>query len=75
MAIVPAGSETGIYYIPVSGLPFKCPWQRLKDFARNPQPDGTFIDIDHAMVFPNTTDGWVRVKGKEAFRKAYGTSP
>ncbi len=74
MPLIPPGDETGEYYIAVAGLPWNCSWQKLKDFARNQQPDGSYIEIDHAMVYPhNQTDGWVRVKGKENFLKAYGT--
>jgi hypothetical protein len=71
MPHVPAGNITGVYYIVVAGLPWACSWQRLKDFARNQQPDGRCIEIDHAMVYPDSTDGWVRVKGKENFLKAF----
>ena len=73
MPQVSAGNKTGIYYIIVAGLPWQCTWQRLKDFARNAQPDGSYIEIDHAMVYPESpTNGWVRVKGKETFKKALG---
>lgn len=71
MPHVPAGNITGVYYIVVAGLPWTCSWQRLKDFARNQQPDGKCIEIDHAMVYPDSTDGWVRVKGRENFLKAF----
>ena len=71
MPQVAAGDITGLYYIVVAGLPWQCTWQRLKDFARN-GPDGAFIDIDHALVYPDSTDGWVRVKGKENFQRALG---
>ncbi|KAE9378686.1 hypothetical protein N431DRAFT_292982, partial [Stipitochalara longipes BDJ] len=71
MPLVPAGDETGEYYIPICGLPWNTSWQKLKDFARNQKPDGTYIEIDHAMVYPhNQTDGWVRVKGKDNFLRA-----
>lgn len=72
MPRVPAGNITGIYYIVVAGLPWQCSWQRLKDFARNQQADGTCFDIDHAMVYPDSTDGWVRVKGIDIFKKTLG---
>jgi len=68
---VPPGNKTGVYYIIIAGLPFRCSWQDLKDFARNRLDDGTYINIDHAMVYPKSTDGWVRVKGKTAFLKAF----
>lgn len=75
MPRVPAGNLTGVYYIVVAGLPWSCSWQRLKDFARNQQPDGKCIDIDHAMVYPDSTDGWVRVNGRENFLKAFSEPP
>jgi hypothetical protein len=75
MPLVPAGDETGDYYIIVAGLPWNLSWQKLKDFARNQQPDGSYIEIDHAMIYPqNQTNGWVRVKGKENFLRALGMS-
>lgn len=69
---VAPGNLTGVYYIIVAGLPFKCSWQDLKDFARNGRGDGPCIDIDHAMIYPSSTDGWVRVKGKRNFLRALG---
>jgi hypothetical protein len=75
MTRVPPGDETGIYYIIVAGLPWQCPWQKLKDFARNQQADGSWIEVDHAMVYPDTTNGWVRVKGKAEFLKVLGIFP
>jgi hypothetical protein len=75
MPLVPAGDETGDYYIIVAGLPWNLSWQKLKDFARNQQPDGSYIEIDHAMIYPqNQTNGWVRVRGKENFLRALGMS-
>jgi hypothetical protein len=47
----------------------KCP---MYNFCRNQQHDGTFIDIDHAFVYPESTGGWARVKGKKNFLKAMG---
>jgi hypothetical protein len=76
MPLVPAGDETGDYYIIVAGLPWNCSWQRLKDFARNQQLDGSYIEVDHAMIYPhNQTNGWVRVKGKDNFLRALGMPP
>jgi hypothetical protein len=72
MSPVPPGDQTGIYYIIVAGLPWQCSWQKLKDFARNQQPDGSWIEVDHAMVYPDTTNGWVRVKGRSDFLKVLG---
>lgn len=74
MPQVPAGKYTGVYYIPVAGLPWQCTWQKLKDFARNQQPDGSCIEIEHALVYPDSTNGWVRVKGIDNFREALGRS-
>lgn len=72
MPDVQPGDVTGVYYIVVAGLPWNCSWQKLKDFCRNQQRDGSFIDIDHAYVYPESTDGWARVKGKKNFLKAMG---
>ncbi len=74
MTKVPPGDKTGIYYVIIAGLPWQCSWQKLKDFARNQQPDGSWIEVDHAMVYPDTTNGWVRVKGKSEFLKVLGMS-
>ena len=73
---VPAGDETGEYYIIIAGLPWNISWQKLKDFARAQQSDGSYIEIDHVMIYPqNQTNGWVRVKGKENFLRAFGMAP
>ncbi|KAG9242020.1 hypothetical protein BJ878DRAFT_193317 [Calycina marina] len=69
MVQVAAGDITGLYYIPVANLPWGCTWQMLKDFARN-SSGGELLDIDHALVNSGSKTGWVRVKGKENFRKA-----
>lgn len=70
---VPPGDETGLYYIIIANLPWQCSWQRLKDFARNQQADGLCLNVDHAVVYPGTTNGWVRIKGKEDFHNALGS--
>lgn len=72
MSPIAPGNETGIYYIPVAGLPWNCSWQKLKDFARNHQEDGSYINVDHTFVIDDSTNGWVRVKGKAEFHKALG---
>jgi hypothetical protein len=69
-----SGAITGIYYIPVSGLPWKCSWQQLKDFVRKPQHGEECIDIDHVFVYPNSTNAFVRVIGHEKFRLALSMS-
>ncbi|KAH8663411.1 hypothetical protein BGZ60DRAFT_432572 [Tricladium varicosporioides] len=66
---VPPGFLTGLFYIVVSGLPWNTSWQDLKDYSRGPLDDGSFLTIDCVMVYPGTTDGWVRVWGREEFLK------
>jgi hypothetical protein len=72
MAQVQPGDITGVYYIIIAGLPWNCSWQRLKDVCKNQQPDGRCIPIDHVHVYPDETNGWVRVKGKQNFLKMMG---
>lgn len=72
MIVVPPGYDTGIYYIMVANLPRSCSRQQLKGFTRNPQADGTSINVDQAMIYPNSIGGWVRVKGEHDFIKAIG---
>ncbi|CAD6442991.1 db6e9eb7-3782-4db9-9d22-6475528ff2e9 [Sclerotinia trifoliorum] len=64
------GDVTGLYYILVSNLPWSCTWQRLKDFARNQDCTGHFLAVEHAQVYPESTCGWVTVRGKEDFLEA-----
>ncbi|KAF8848979.1 hypothetical protein BDZ45DRAFT_753235 [Acephala macrosclerotiorum] len=64
------GDSTGVYYIIISSLPFKASWQKLKDFIRYPGTGGS-INVDHVHIYPNSTDGWVRIHGKEDARKAF----
>lgn len=49
-------------------LPFGTSWQSLKDWTRG------VCEVDHVEVFPMSTSGWVRVKGKENFEKAWSWS-
>jgi hypothetical protein len=73
---VKAGNETGVYYLIMSNLPWHTSWQKLKDLARNQQPNGGGTDIDHAYINPDSpTNGWVRVRGRENFFAARGTFP
>lgn len=72
MEYVEPGDVTGSYYIIVSGLPWNCTWQRLKDFCKNQQQDGTCLEIDHVHVYPGETNGWVRVKGKQNYLRMMG---
>lgn len=77
MPQVPPGSQTGLYYIPVSNLPWNTDWKHLKDFARNQQPDGSCLAIEHAHVWSgtNTTDGWVSVRGHADFLATISVYP
>ncbi|CAM1505614.1 Fc.00g112510.m01.CDS01 [Cosmosporella sp. VM-42] len=65
LADVGPGDKTGVYYIPICNLPFGTTWQHLKDFTRSA------CTVDHIEVFPTSTSGWVRVKGRENFDKAW----
>ncbi|RDA90684.1 hypothetical protein CP533_4668 [Ophiocordyceps camponoti-saundersi (nom. inval.)] len=65
MRDVPAGEETGIYYILISGLPFGTIWQLLKDWLRQ-----AGCDVDHIEVFQKSTSGWIRLIGKHNFERA-----
>ena len=49
-------------------LPFHATWQELKDFVRQ------VVDVEHVAIFPKSTSGWVKIKGRENFVKAYSTS-
>ncbi|KAH6702074.1 hypothetical protein BKA61DRAFT_201871 [Leptodontidium sp. MPI-SDFR-AT-0119] len=72
MPLMPPGSQTGVYYIPVGNLPWNTTWKKLKDHARNRQPDGSALAIIHANVYPGptSTSGWVSVQGLADFRAA-----
>ncbi|RGP81605.1 hypothetical protein FLONG3_337 [Fusarium longipes] len=65
-ADVGPGNETGIYYITICNLPFGTSWQQLKDWTRSA------CVVDHIEVFQSSTSGWVRVRGRENFEKAWG---
>ncbi|RDW78425.1 hypothetical protein BP5796_06277 [Coleophoma crateriformis] len=68
MPWVRAGDETGLYHIIIGGLSFCSTPSSVKDFLRN-RPDGP-IDIDHCEM-DSIGGGWVRVKGRENYAKAY----
>ena len=72
MPVMPPGYTTGIYYIPIGNLPWNCTWKKLKDHARNRQPDGSVLAILEANVYPGSTStsGWVSVQGLPDFRAA-----
>ncbi|KAF3768344.1 hypothetical protein M406DRAFT_71397 [Cryphonectria parasitica EP155] len=52
------GNQTGVYYIPISNLPFNTSWQQIKDFVRQG------CEVDHVEFFRKSTSGWVRLKGR-----------
>ncbi|KAL2156355.1 hypothetical protein VTH82DRAFT_1100 [Thermothelomyces myriococcoides] len=58
------GSETGLYYILVANLAHRTTWRELKAFASQA------CEVDHAEVYPPTS-GFVRVKGRANFEKAF----
>lgn len=53
----------------VPQLPFNVSWQEVKDHVRQ------VCVVDHVEIFPKSTSGWVRVKGFEHFKAAFGTIP
>ena len=46
-------------------LPFGTTWQNLKDWIK------PVCKVDHVEVFPTSTSGWVRLKGKSDFESAW----
>ncbi|KUI65013.1 hypothetical protein VM1G_00164 [Cytospora mali] len=63
--VVPPGNQTGEYYIPISNLPFNTTWQGLKDHIK------PVCTVDHVVIFPKSTSGWVRVKGYQNFKAVF----
>ncbi|KAK5990287.1 hypothetical protein PT974_08554 [Cladobotryum mycophilum] len=64
-ADVAPGDKTGIYYITICNLPFGSSWQELKDWLRQA------CTVDHIELFQTSTSGWVRLRGKDNFEKAW----
>ncbi|KAL2213600.1 hypothetical protein CC79DRAFT_1327504 [Sarocladium strictum] len=64
-ADVGPGDVTGVYYITICNLPFETSWQQLKDWLR------PHCEVDHIEVFKTSTSGWVRLRGKRNFDKAW----
>lgn len=62
---VAPGDKTGVYYITICNLPFETSWQQLKDWLR------PHCVVDHIEVFNTSTSGWVRVRGRDNFDKAW----
>ena len=75
MMTVAPGDETGLYYIVFASLPWNSSWQRLKDFIRNPQPDGSSINVETVVIYENETNGWASIRGKNHFRAAMSPLP
>ncbi|UKZ77219.1 hypothetical protein TrVFT333_004938 [Trichoderma virens FT-333] len=64
MIRVGAGDETGDYYITFCNLPFHSTWQGIKDWV------STSCPVDYVEIFPLSSSGWIRLKGKENFTTA-----
>lgn len=60
------GELTGIYYIPISGLPHTTTWQQLKDHVRR----GCGVEADKIEVYA-PLGGCVRIREKDNFDKAF----
>lgn len=83
--LVLPGDQTGIYYITFSNvgsnsshviegetncqeqLPFDALVRSLKEWIRKEAS----CEVDYVEVFPKSTSGWVRLKGKDNFKKAW----
>ncbi|KAK6950353.1 hypothetical protein Daesc_008679 [Daldinia eschscholtzii] len=61
---VSPGSQTNVYYILVSNLPWQTSWQQLKDHVR------TVSAVERVEVFNESTSGWVSVRGRENYDAA-----
>ncbi|KAJ4387052.1 hypothetical protein N0V85_007780, partial [Neurospora sp. IMI 360204] len=60
------GGLTGIYYIPISGLPHTTTWQQLKDHVRR----GCGVEADKIEVYA-PLGGCVRIRERDNFDKAF----
>ncbi|KAK1781005.1 hypothetical protein QBC45DRAFT_84743 [Copromyces sp. CBS 386.78] len=60
------GELTGIYYIPISGLPHTTTWQQLKDHVRR----GCGVEADKIEVYA-PLGGCVRIRERDNFDKAF----
>ncbi|KAI1078412.1 hypothetical protein F5B20DRAFT_582332 [Whalleya microplaca] len=63
--MVPPGSQTNLYHIIVSNLPWQTSWQQLKDHVR------TVCNVERVEVFNDSTSGWVAVRGRENYDAAF----
>ncbi|PWI63980.1 hypothetical protein PCL_01206 [Purpureocillium lilacinum] len=68
MRDVVSGDDSGVYYLLISSLPFGTRWQTFKDWVR----EGG-CEVDHVEVFQKSTNGWVRLIGRENFDLALRT--
>ncbi|KAH8737674.1 hypothetical protein BGZ61DRAFT_20363 [Ilyonectria robusta] len=62
--VVGPGDQTGIYYIPISNLPFGITWHPVKQWI------SAIVEVDRVEIFPASTFGWIRVNGRANFNKA-----
>ncbi|KAH7037672.1 uncharacterized protein B0I36DRAFT_69528 [Microdochium trichocladiopsis] len=62
---VPPGSQTNLYHILLSNLPWQTSWQQLKDHVRGVCP------VERVEVFNESTTGWVSVRGRDNFEAAF----
>ncbi|KAJ4860843.1 hypothetical protein T069G_05831 [Trichoderma breve] len=62
---VEPGDMTGEYYILFSNLPFNSTWQQVKDWV------SASCDVDFVEVYPVSSSGWIRLKGKGNFKNAF----
>ncbi|KXJ94238.1 hypothetical protein Micbo1qcDRAFT_159302 [Microdochium bolleyi] len=62
---IPPGSQTNLYYILLSNLPWQTSWQQLKDHVRVVCP------VERVEVFNESTTGWVSVRGRDNFDAAF----
>ncbi|KAL3965717.1 hypothetical protein ACCO45_000025 [Purpureocillium lilacinum] len=70
MRDVDSGDDSGVYYLLISSLPFGTRWQAFKDWVR----EGG-CEVDHVEVFQKSTNGWVRLIGRENFDLALRKAP
>ncbi|KAI0010155.1 hypothetical protein F4779DRAFT_616885 [Xylariaceae sp. FL0662B] len=63
--MVPPGSQTNLYHIIVSNLPWQTSWQQLKDHVR------TVCNVERVEVFNDSTSGWVAVRGRDNYDAAF----
>ncbi|GJN68750.1 hypothetical protein PLIIFM63780_001065 [Purpureocillium lilacinum] len=65
MRDVASGDESGVYHLLISSLPFGTKWQLFKDWIREAD-----CDVDHIELFQKSTNGWIRLLGRDNFERA-----